>query len=194
MTTVFLPFVSTLSAAAELLQLVADVSLLLLGVRLASAILDTLARLAAALRWIAELTLLAIALVLSVLGDVAPIVGRHAGRLAGRTVAAGAAAGRAYRRHLQPTVNALVHHLDQTGRAFVLEQLGTAYPAVSKAIAPSIEPIALVASSSPVEQPQPSVVPAAPLTRRQLLQLARERKLPGYSRLSTAQLREAIAA
>ena len=55
------------------------------------------------------------------------------------------------------------------------------------------------APSSPVGPPQPALT-AVPtqattttLTRRQLLVLARERQLPRYSRLSTAQLHQALA-
>jgi len=189
---------AALGAVTELVQLVAGLALLTLGLQTARQLLDMLARLAATLTWIAEFTLLAIALVLSVLGDVLPRVGRHLGRAAGRTVAAGADAGRAYRRHLQPTVSALVQHLDRSGRQFVVQQLGTAYPALTAAIAPSVAP------SSPDKAPEPAALtvptpisPAtatAPLTRRQLLAMAKDAKIARYSRMTTAQLREAIAA
>jgi hypothetical protein len=150
---------------------------------------------AAALRWLAGLAQLLLMLVCAAIAEYGPVVGHHLGRAAGRTVRLGQLARRWYVAHLHPVAAALVLHLDRAGRAFVTEQLGTAYPALTSAIAS----VPAAASVSPVEPPQPAPAPVstpnatAGLTRRQLLALAKARKLPRYSRMSTSELREAIA-
>lgn len=185
---------SALGAAAETVTLAAQVLAVVLGLRAVTDALDILAKAIAALRWLAGLLQLVLMLVCSAIGDVLPLVGRHAGRAAGTAYRLGRQARALYDAHLAPAVTSI----DQSARAFVISQLGTAYPALTAAIAP------VAAPSSPSTAPEPAAltVPApvspatatAPLTRRQLLALAKAQGLPRYSRLTTAQLREAIAA
>jgi hypothetical protein len=180
--TLFFPLVSSsLSAAAELLTLAAQVLAIVVGVRFVADVLDILARILAALRWLAGLLQLLLLLACTVIGDVAPLVGRHLGRAAGTAFRLGRQARRWYNRHAAPTVTTVLASIGHAVRGFVLAQLGTAYPALTAILLPAApEPAALV-------------LPDA-LTRRQLLALAREARLPRYSRRSTAELRQLLAA
>lgn len=177
-------FVSTLAAATELLQLVADLALLCLGLQVARTVLDTLDRLVAALRWVAGLLQLLLVLVCTATAEFAPVAGRYAGRAAGTAVRLGRQARRWYGQHA-------AHHAaaaDRAGRRFVAQQLGTGYPAIREAI----EPAAPVLVRPVVAKALPGLLPSLP--RRQLLTLAKDRQVARYSRLSTADLREALAA
>lgn len=120
----------------------------------------------------AELTALLIALTLSALTDAVVWAAPRLGRLLGRAYRLG-------RRHW-PTVRSGLETARLTAARFIWAQAG-----YSPASVPSAPP------SSPVNPP---AIPSAPLTRRQLLAAAKALRLPGYSRLSTDQLRTALGA
>lgn len=126
----------------------------------------------AAAVWTAELLALTIALLLSLFADHAPAIGRTLGRWAGRAV-------RALR---SEPVRQAVAAADYAARRFVTEQLGTAYPSTAYTLTPAV---CLTAEAAPE-------VAAAP-SRRDLLALAKAVGLPGYSRMTTAALAEALA-
>lgn len=177
-------FFSTLTAATELLQLVADLALLCLGLQVARTVLDTLDRVIAALCWVAGLLQLLLVLVCTAIADYAPTAGRYLGRAAGTTVRLGRLARRLWDRHAAPHAAAA----ERTARRFVAQQLGTAYPAVREALEPTAAPLVRPV----VARALPQLLPA--YSRRQLLSLAKARQVPRYSRLSTDQLREALMA
>jgi hypothetical protein len=147
-----------------------------------TAFVSTATRAAAALYWLAGLLQLLLVLVCAAIAEYGPVAGRYAGRAAGTAVRWGRQARRWYDRHA-------AHHVaaaERTARAFVAEQLGTAYPAARQAI----EPAAPVLVRPVVARAMPALVPS--LSRRQLLRVAKARQVRGYSRMNTAALREAL--
>jgi hypothetical protein len=180
--------VSVATTLVEAIQFAGDLALLLLGLTAARTVLDALRRLTQALTWLAELVLLLLALVLTVTADLAPLVGRYAGRAAGTAVRLGRHARALYDAQLAPTVHSLAVRLDYTARRHVAAQLGSSCPQLQARIAPAQ---VLSLCIAPVEA-EPAT--QAPMTRRALLALAKERQLPRYSRLSTDELREALTA
>ena len=194
MTNFLLPLVSSsLGAAAEALTLAAQVLAVVVGIRATRDALDILERIVAALRFAAEATLLVLALALSALADVAPLVGRALGRYAGIAFRLGRQARALYDAHLAPTVSALVVAADYAARAFVTAQCGDALPAFKAAIAPTAS-VASEAASSLENVPVTASNATAGLTRRQLLVLAKTHKVRGYSRMTTVELRQALIA
>ena len=169
-------FLTALSAASELASLLLDLGLLLLGVQAARAVLDAAERLARLLAWLAEVTLLLLALALSVTTDVVVWLAPRLGRLAGR-------AYRFTRRHW-PTVRRAVEAVRLTVARFVWTQAGYSPAPVAAAAPVLIRPV--------VAKALPGLVPS--LNRRQLLAVARSVQLPRYSRLATDPLRSALAA
>jgi hypothetical protein len=125
--------------------------------------------------WTAELTLLLLALLLSSLTDAAVWAAPRLGRLAGRAYRLG-------RRHW-PTVRRAAEAVRVTAARFVWAQAGYS-PA-------PVQPRPVVVAAV-VARALPSLLPS--LTRRQLLRVARAVRLPGYSRLSTDQLRAFLCA
>lgn len=183
MATLFASF----SALTEVAQLILDVAVLLVGLQTVRTALDALDRLVRAWLWLAGLLQLLLTLLCTVIGEFAPLAGRYLGRAAGTTVRLGRQARALYNAHLAPIETAAAYSL----RAHVAAQLGTAYPQLQQTIAPATLLSLCIAPVEPETKPE---TVAAPLTRRQLLTLAKERKLPGYSRLTTDALREALTA
>ena len=126
-----------------------------------------------AFNWLAGLTQLLVMLTCSLIGDYAPIVGKYAGRYAGRI----------YRLYTNKNTQQFLSTIDYYSRQFVTAQLGTQYPSISYQISPAICLPADIEYQEPNQQ----------LTRRELLAIAKELKLSGYSRMNTNELREAIA-
>lgn len=135
----------------------------------------TLTRAHSAAVYAAELTLLLLALALSALTDAAVWAAPRLGRLLGR----------AYRLALRhwPTAAEVAETVRLTAARFVWTQAGYS-PAPMPAPALVVRPV--------VARALPGLLPS--LTRRQLLAAARALQLPGYSRLSTDQLRTALGA
>lgn len=126
-----------------------------------------------AFNWLAGLTQLLVMLTCSLIGDYAPIVGKYAGRYAGKL----------YRLYTNRNTQQFLSAIDYYSRQFVTSQLGTQYPSISYQISPAICLPADIEYQEPNQQ----------LTRRELLAIAKELKLSGYSRMNTNELREAIA-
>ena len=165
---------STLSAIAEILNLAADLLLLLVGIQAARTILDVLDRMLKAWLWVAGLAQLVLMLACSLIADYGPAAGRILGRAAGMVYRWGRKARTLYDSHLQPLMIAA----DYAGRRFVESQAG------NHAIADWAAPAVLVLVTEPQQVPQ---------NRRELLALAKAVGLPNYSRIPTSELRAALA-
>ena len=126
---------ASLGAITELFNLAIDIAVLLVGIQAVRTGLDLLDRIIRAWLWLAGLVQLLFQLLCTAIAEYGPVIGRHLGRIAGRTVRLGRQARQLYDRHAAHHVTVLVLAADRSGRAFVLKQLGTAYPQLSKAIA-----------------------------------------------------------
>ena len=131
MSTVF----ASLGAITELFNLAIDIAVLLVGIQAIRTGLDIIDRIIHAWLWLAGLVQLLFQLLCTAISEYGPVIGRHLGRIAGRTVRLGRQARQLYDRHAAHHATALVQHLDRSGRQFVIEQLGAAYPQLSEAIA-----------------------------------------------------------
>ncbi|MFZ9559249.1 MAG: hypothetical protein ACO27M_05410 [Vulcanococcus sp.] len=170
------------SAASEFASLLLDLALLLLGVQAARTVLDAAERLARLLTWLAEFTLLLLALLLSVVTDAVVWAAPRLGRLAGRAYRLG-------RRHW-PTACRVAEAVRLTVARFVWTQAGYSPAPVAPEAAPA--PCRAPLCRPVVAKALPGLLPA--LSRRQLLAVAKAARLPRYSRLSTDQLRAALGA
>lgn len=186
-------FVSAIGAAAEALQLLADVALLCLGITAARTVIDALDRITRAIAWVTGLLALLLQLLLALSADLAPVIGRHLGRWAGRAVRWGRVTRSAFDRHAAPLLGALAVTADYAARRHIADQLGDNYPAVRRPISPAI---LLSICIAPVEPAAPTAeAPALEgLGIRALKAIARERRLPRYGALNKAQLLAALAA
>jgi hypothetical protein len=185
MSTLFVPQITAaLGAVTETLSLFVDIAILLFGVRLFADILTILEKAYAVFLKIAGFVQLITMLLLSVVGDVAPVAGRYAGRIAGRCYRySRQIAAKIVEVYQSENVQSLISIAEYKSRQFVSEQFGDMLPQISQKIAPAkvmfIESDFLTAFQS--------------FTRRELLAYAKDAGLPGYSRMTTEQLREAIA-
>ena len=116
---------------------------------------------------------LIVMLTCSLIGDYAPVVGRYAGRYVGRI----------YRFYTDRNTQQFLSAIDYYSRQFVTAQLGTQYPSISYQVTPAI----CVPSEETMLPPD-----YVSMTRRQLLQYAKERQVVNYSRLDTDSLRQAL--
>lgn len=132
--------------------------------------------------WAAELTLLLLALLLSVVTDAVVWAAPRLGRLAGRAYRLG-------RRHW-PTVRRAAEVVRLTVARFVWIQAGYSPAPVPPEAAPG--PCRASLCRPVVAKALPGLLPA--LNRRQLLAVAKAVRLPRYSRLTTDHLRAALGA
>ena len=148
---------------------------MLLNSRLIStlSVLSYADRMVKGLYWFAGLTQLLFILVCSVIGDYLPVIGRYLGRMVGKI----------YRAINSQQCQQIVSVIDYHTAAFVTAQLGTNYPTITNRLAPAI----CVVNESTIETPDYQL-----MTRRELLTIAKQLRLIGYSRMDTEQLREAI--
>lgn len=163
-----------------------------------------------AIAWLSGLALLLLALVCTAIAEYGPPVGRWLGRWSARAIAAGRRCRPWCDRHLRPLLVAA----DYAVRRHFAAQFGTAYPSLTRAIAPAVllsvtvAPfVTAAAPSSPGNGPEPVApaiaTPAPPpgpaadqlqtLTIRALKAIARERGLPRYGSLTKRQLAIALA-
>jgi hypothetical protein len=161
---------SAFSAAAELLNLAIDVLVLLVGVQTVQTALNVADRLVKGWLWLAGLVQLTVMLVCTAVAEYGPIVGRYAGRAAGIAYRLGKQA----RPHIMPVLVAA----DYSIRRFVEAQAG------DTPLADWASPAVVVLYTEPQQLPE---------TRRELLALAKSIALPGYSRMTTEDLKLALA-
>lgn len=141
-----------------------------------SRLITTLSFLSVAQRvfnYIAGLTQLLVMLSCSIVADYAPVVGRYAGRYAGRI----------YRFYTDRNTQQFLSAIDYYSRQFVTAQLGTQYPSISYQFTPAI----CLPTESVIVPPD-----YVSMTRRQLLQYAKQLQIVNYSRLDTDSLRQAL--
>ena len=131
-------------------------------------------RIGKALYWFAGLLQLLLILVCQVIAEYLPVIAKYAGRYAGRM----------YRVLNRQEVQLILSGTDYYASQFVSQQLGTNYPALTIKIVPAV----CVLNTDTIEES-----PYQLMSRRQLLAIAKELKLSGYSRMDTNSLREAIA-
>ena len=161
---------SAFGAVTEVLTLLTDVAILLVGIQAVRTALDVLDRLIKGWLWLAGLVQLLFTLVCTAIAEFAPTIGKYAGR----------AAGTVYRwgKQARPVVMPLAIAIDYHARKFVEQQAGQ-HP-----IADWASPSVLVINAEPQQLPE---------TRRELLTLAKAIGLPGYSRMTTENLKLALA-
>ena len=161
---------SAFGAVTEVLNLLTDVAVLLVGIQTVRTGLDVLDRLIKGWLWLAGLVQLLFVLVCTAIAEYAPTVGRYAGR----------AAGTVYRwgKQARPVIMPVLVAIDYHARKFVEQQAG------QHAIADWASPAVLVLNPEPQQLPE---------TRRELLALAKAIGLPGYSRMTTENLKLALA-
>lgn len=176
------------SALAEAVQFLGDLLLLLLSLSALSRLTESAYRLAQFLRWLADLLLLLVALVLSIVGTVAPVIGRAAGAVCGRVYRVGRQARRWYAGHAQTLVAQLLTAADYQTRQAIAQQLGSGFPRLTAAVAPAV----LLSLRIAPDATQSACL--FDLTIRQLKAMARAAGVPRYSRLNKPALVEAIAA
>lgn len=116
---------------------------------------------------------LIVMLTCSLIGDYAPVVGRYAGRYAGRI----------YRFYTDRNTQTILSAIDYYSRQFVTVQLGTQYPTLTYQFTPAI----CLPSESVIVPPD-----YVSMTRRQLLQYAKQLQIVNYSRMDTDSLRQAL--
>ena len=161
---------SAFGAVTEVLNLLIDVAVLLVGIQTVRTGLDVLDRLIKGWLWLAGLAQLLFMLACSVIAEYAPTVGRYAGR----------AAGAVYRwgKQARPVIMPVLVAIDYHARKFVEQQAG------QHAIADWASPAVLVINAEPQQLPE---------TRRELLALAKALRIPNYSRMTTENLKLALA-
>ncbi len=123
-------------------------------------------------------------LVCTAIAEYGPVVGRYAGRYAARAVYySRMIADKIVSLYKSEKVQSLISVAEYKTRQFVSQQFGDMLPQISVKIAPAkvmfIESDFLTDFQS--------------FTRRELLAYAKDAGLPGYSRMSTEELREAVA-
>lgn len=123
-------------------------------------------------------------LVCTAIAEYGPVVGRYAGRYAARAVYySRQIAAKIVSVYKSEMVQSMLSAVEYETRQFVSQQFGDFLPQISQKIVP--------AKVMFIESDFLTVFET--MTRRELLAYAKDAGLPGYSRMTTEQLREAIA-
>ena len=130
-------------------------------------------RIGKAIYWVAGLVQLLFILSCSLIGDYAPIIAKYAGRYCGKL----------YRFYTDRRTQSILSAIDYYSRQFVTAQLGTQYPSISYQFTPAI----CLPTESVIVPPD-----YVSMTRRQLLQYAKQLQIVNYSRMDTDSLRQAL--
>lgn len=132
----------------------------------------------------AEFTQLLLMLVCAIIAEYGPIAGKYAGRYAARAVYySRQIAAKIVEVYQSEMVQSMLSAVEYETRLFVSEQFGDMLPQISVKIAPAKVVFSAIDFLTTFET----------MTRRELLAYAKTAAVPNYSRLTTDELRQAVA-